>query len=115
MPLSRSIWPHAGSPLTGLDRATWPAGKPHGVVRKPPIGLAIVGADELGPARQGLVALRDVAVAGLPRVGIGPRANQEASLHQPLNLVEVFDRIVDLEPGGRRVFGRDASQTSRDP
>ena len=53
------------------------AGKPHGIVGKPSIGLAIVGADELGPAGQGLVALGDVACAGLARVGIGPRADQE--------------------------------------
>ena len=25
--ISRSIWLQAGSPLTGLDRATWPSGK----------------------------------------------------------------------------------------
>ena len=74
----------------------------HGVVGKPSIGLAIVGADKLGSAGQSLVALGDVAGAGLARVGIGPRANQEAVLDQTLDLVEILDRVVDLEPGGRR-------------
>ncbi len=63
LPVSRSCPAHEGSPLTGLERATWPSGKANGVVGEPTVGQGVVGADELGTARESLVALSHVILA----------------------------------------------------
>ena len=51
----------------------------------------------MGTAGQGPVAHGGVVGSGLTGVGVGPGANDVASLDKPLDFVEVANRVVNLE------------------
>ena len=46
----------------------------------------------------------------LASVGVGPRTDEEAGGDEPADAVEIGDRVVDLEPGGRGMRLGDARE-----
>ena len=55
------------------------------------------------PLASALSRWAGVVGPGLDGVGVGASADQEAVTDELLNAVKFFDRVVDIEPGGRRV------------
>ena len=85
-------------------------GKPHRIVRKTPIGLGIVGAHELSAASEGLFTLSYVILARLHCIGVRPGSYQKSLADELFDPFKISDRVVDLEPGGSRVFGSNRSK-----